>query len=52
MGVLFFGLITPVALFFKLVGRDAMNRSFEPEADSYWVPARAARDRESYFKQF
>ena len=52
MGVLFYGLITPVGLFFKLTGRDAMHRKFDPAAESYWVPARAARDKESYFKQF
>jgi hypothetical protein len=52
MGVLFFGLFAPVGLFFRLTGRDALHRSFEPEAESYFVPARAARERESYFKQF
>jgi len=52
LGALFFLLITPVGLFFKLTGRDALKRSFEPDAASYWEPIRQARSQESYFKQF
>lgn len=52
MGFLFYGMITPVAIFFKLVGRDTMNRRFDPEAETYWSPARAERSSESYFRQF
>jgi hypothetical protein len=52
MGTLFYGLITPVGLFFKLTGRDPMNRTFEPEAESYWTPVRPAPDKERYFRQF
>ena len=52
MGTLFFILITPVGLFFKLTGRDSMHRRFDPEAETYWFKARAKRPREDYFKQF
>ena len=52
MGVLFYLLITPVGLFFKLTGRDPLNRRFEPDAESYWVPVGPPRARESYFRQF
>ncbi len=52
MGGLFFGLITPVALFFRLVGRDVLGRRFEPEFESYWVDARSDRKPASYFRQF
>lgn len=37
LGVLYFGLITPVAAAFKLARRDAMARRFEPAAPTYWV---------------
>jgi predicted membrane metal-binding protein len=37
MGVIFFGLFTPVALFFRLKGRDALRRSFERRLASYWI---------------
>ena len=52
MGTLFFLLITPVGLFFKLTGRDALKRGFEPDVASYWIDSRPERPRESYFKQF
>ena len=52
MGTLFYVLITPVALFFKLTGRDAMNRRFDPQATTYWSEPRPARGPESYFKQY
>jgi len=52
LGLLYFGLFAPVALVFRLVGRDPMKRSRDPEAASYWTPARPARPRESYFRQY
>jgi hypothetical protein len=36
LGVIFFGVFTPVAFYFKLRGRDALSRSFEPSKNSYW----------------
>jgi hypothetical protein len=52
LSVLFFGLIAPVALLFRLTGRDPMNRRYEPGAESYWSEAPAARSKESYFRQY
>jgi polyferredoxin len=52
MGFLFYGLITPVGLFFKLTGRDAMHRNFDREATTYWTDPRPRRGKESYFRQF
>jgi hypothetical protein len=52
MGFLFYGLITPVGLFFKLTGRDPLNRRFDPDAESYWTPVAQSASRESYFRQF
>jgi len=52
MGTLYFVLITPVAILFKLTGRDPMNRRFEPEAVSYWTDPRPRRGKDSYFRQF
>ena len=52
LGLLFFGMLTPVGLFFRLTGRDALNRRFEPEATSYWSDPRPDRGKESYFRQF
>lgn len=35
--VIYYGLFTPMALFFKLTGRDAMHRKLEPDATTYWA---------------
>ncbi|UCD50721.1 MAG: hypothetical protein JSW27_24765 [Phycisphaerales bacterium] len=52
MGLFFFGLITPVALIFRLIGRDAMRRRFDPDASTYWIPHQRAAKAERYFQQF
>jgi hypothetical protein len=52
MGTLFYLLLAPVGLFFKLTGRDPLARKFDPDASSYWQQARPARASETYFKQF
>ncbi len=37
LGIVFFGLFTPLALAFKLFGRDAMDRKFrDASLSSYW----------------
>jgi hypothetical protein len=52
MGFFFYGMITPIGLVFRLMGRDSMQRRFFPQAKSYWADARPSRPEESYFKQF
>lgn len=37
LGVIYFGLVTPIALLFKVRGRDALHRKFDRELASYWV---------------
>jgi hypothetical protein len=37
LGVLFYGIITPMGLVMKLSGRDPMRRGFEPDAQTYRV---------------
>jgi hypothetical protein len=48
--VIFYGAFTPVALVFKLIGRDALTRRFRPDLESYWVPKPTAADSRSYFR--
>jgi hypothetical protein len=36
MGAIFFVVFTPVALFMRLTGRDALARRYEPALPSYW----------------
>jgi hypothetical protein len=52
MGTLFYLIISPIGLLLRLFGNDPMERRIDPDADTYWVDAAAARPRESYFKQF
>ena len=37
LGVIFFGIFTPVGLAMRVWGRDAMARRFEPDMKSYWL---------------
>lgn len=52
MGFLFFVMITPLGLFFRLVGRDPLHRDFDPSATTYWTDPRPRRGKDSYFRQF
>ncbi len=52
MGFLFFGLITPLGVFFRMTGRDPLARRFEPDATTYWTDPRPRRGKDSYFRQF
>jgi hypothetical protein len=52
MGTLFYLIIAPIGLLLRLLGNDPMERRIDPDAETYWVDAAAARPRVSYFKQF
>ena len=52
LGTLFFLVITPVAIVFRVVGRDSMHRKFDPTASSYWCSIQRAQTKESYFRQY
>ena len=52
MSVFYFGLITPLSLVFRLIGRDALYRKFDPGASTYWVPHQQTTKPERYFQQF
>jgi hypothetical protein len=51
LGIAFFLVISPMAMFRKLFGRDAMRRRFDPKTPSYRVPSerRPAKDLEKPF---
>ena len=50
--ILFYLVLTPFGLTFRLIGRDTLARRFDPSARSYWVPRQSARGIESYYHQF
>jgi len=52
MAVVYYGVLTPTGLVFRLIGRDAMCRSFDPQAATYWSPRARVADAKRYFRQF
>ncbi|MBN1360058.1 MAG: hypothetical protein JW993_05680 [Sedimentisphaerales bacterium] len=52
MSVFYFGLITPIGLVFRLIGRDVLHRRFDRDAPSHWVDHRQTADMERYFQRF
>jgi hypothetical protein len=52
LAVLFYGMFTPLALIFRLMGRDALRLRWQSEQATYWTPKPAAADARSYFRQF
>lgn len=50
--VFYFSTITPIGLFMKLIGRDALRRKRDPAAASYWTRREPVTDTKRYFKQF
>ena len=38
LGVLFYGVLTPVGAIIRLTGKDPLRLKFDPDADSYWIP--------------
>lgn len=42
----------PMGLYFRLVRRDALQRQFAPESQTYWEPKRQPTDVASYFRRW
>ncbi len=52
MAVFYFLLLSPLGLIFRLIGRDPLNRKFEPDKESYWLRRQPPKGLEQYFRQF
>ncbi len=48
----YFVLFTPLALWFRLTGRDALQRAWKSDQESYWIPLGKAPDPKQYYRQF
>jgi hypothetical protein len=49
--VIYLVIFTPVAILFRLLDRDALERQIHRDQSSYWQPKKAAAGIRSYFRQ-
>ena len=52
MATLYFGLFAPIAIVFRVLGRDPLERRFDAATGSYWKASPKARSKEDYFRQY
>ncbi len=52
LAAVFYGVVTPVGLVMRLIGRDPLQRRFDPDAETYWTRREPAADITRYFRQF
>ena len=52
LGVIFYGLFTPVALAFRARGRDELKLKAQSETKTYWSPKPRVTDKSKYLRQF
>ena len=51
--LLFYLVVTPIALIARLAGKDFLNRKFQTTAKSYWIPKKKSElGKTTYEKQF
>jgi hypothetical protein len=51
LGAFYFLVLTPVGTLMRLVGRDPLDRRFDPKLASYWEPRGPPPPPGSYFRQ-
>ena len=52
LAAVFYGLLTPLGLMFRLMGRDVLDRRPDPEQDTYWQGKPAAESPRRYLRQY
>ena len=52
LSLIYFGMFTPVALFFRLIGRDSLHRKLDPNTQSYWFVRETQRTPASYLRLY
>jgi hypothetical protein len=51
LGVVFYLVLTPIALLARAFGHDALRRHFEPDSDSYWIEEDPGGEPARYYRQ-
>lgn len=49
---IFVGVFLPMALLFRIIGRDALQRRMSTESETFWVPRTGPADVRRYFQQY
>ncbi len=52
LAVMFYGIVTPLAVLFRMRGRDLLCRKPAPGRASFWMPKETPQDLRSYFRQY
>jgi len=52
MAAIYYLVITPIGLLFRLIGRDAIGRKIDPSLQTYWHDRGTPRPSTSYFKLY
>ena len=52
LSLIYYGMFTPVAMFFRITGRDPLHRKLDPAAESYWNVRETQRTPASYLKLY
>jgi len=52
LAVLYYGVFTPLGLWFRLTGRDALGLRHRPERTTYWMPKPPVHDARRYYRPF
>jgi hypothetical protein len=52
LAVVYYLVLTPTGLLMRLFGYDPMQRRFDPDAKTYWLPREQHEDVSRYFRQF
>jgi hypothetical protein len=50
LGIMFYGVFTPVGWLMRATGRDAMARTWQPQAPTYWVKREPPGPAEDSFR--
>ena len=52
MAIVYYGVVTPIGLVSRALGRDVLQQRLDPDASSYWVERSDTAEPERYFEQF
>ena len=52
LATLYFGVITPLGLLMKLIGRDPLQLRADPNAATYWTERKPSDDPRRHFRQY